>query len=194
MPKFLQGESVRCGRVILGTLPCVLITSLNQDANIGDKCQFRHDEAHGQPSKTSKKRSVALLEDSYTICLCVSRFSSEKIHSTEKGEYWDQIAPSSFPRARSTTSKFGKVRVHREELSQKCETHERNPCAFGFEERTQDETLHQERCARRMSTGSQIRSKLRFTLLLNPGQRQHPRQNLQRSENSCLSSEHQCIC
>ena len=155
----------------------------------GDKCQFRHDEAHGQPSKTSKKKSVALLEDSYTICLCVSRFSSEKIFSTEEGEYWDQIAPSSFPRARGHHIKIRESKGPSRGIIQKCEPHERNPCAFGFEERAQDETLHQERCASRMSTGSQIRSKLRFTLLLNPGQRQHPRQNLQRSENSWLSQE-----
>ena len=32
---------------------------------------------------------------------------------------------------------------------QKCDPHERNPCAPRFEERTQDDTLHQERCARR---------------------------------------------
>ena len=31
---------------------------------------------------------------------------------------------------------------------QKCEPHEGNPCAAKFAERTQDETLHQERCAR----------------------------------------------
>ena len=36
-------------------------------------------------------------------------------------------------------------------IIQKCEPHERNPCAPMFEERTQDETLHQERCARRVA-------------------------------------------
>ena len=189
MPKFLQGESVRCGRVILGTLPCVLITSLNQDANMATNANSDTMRLMGSPSKTSKKRSVALLEDSYTICLCVSRFSSEKIFSTEKGEYWDQIAPSSFPRARGHHIKIRESKGPSRGIIQKCEPHERNPCAFGFEERAQDETLHQERCARRLSAGSQIRNKLRLTLLLNPGQRQHPRQNLQRSENSWLSQE-----
>ena len=41
-------------------------------------------------------------------------------------------------------------------ITPKCETHERNPCAPRLEERTQDETLHQERCARRLSTGSKF--------------------------------------
>ena len=36
----------------------------------GDKCQFRHDEADGEPSKKSRKGSVALLKDSIQfVCL-----------------------------------------------------------------------------------------------------------------------------
>ena len=41
--------------VIYGTRPCVSITSLNPDAQDGDKCRFRHVEADGQPSKKPKK-------------------------------------------------------------------------------------------------------------------------------------------
>ena len=36
-------------------------------------------------------------------------------------------------------------------LIQKCEPHERSPCAPRFEDRTEDETLHQERYARRVA-------------------------------------------
>ena len=61
----------------------------------------------------------------YTFGLCVSRFSSDKKKPKRKG-------PS-------------------RGVTQKCEPHERNPCAPKFEERTQDETLHQERCARRVA-------------------------------------------
>ena len=39
-----------------------------------------------------------------------------------------------------------------------------------------------------------IRTKLRFTFLLKPGQRRRPLQNLLRNENSSLSLEHQCTC
>ena len=49
--------------------------------------------------------------------------------------------------------KFGKERVHREDLSQKCAPHERSPCAPKFEERSHEES-------------SRIGTKLRFTLLL----------------------------
>ena len=45
----------------------------------------------------------------------------------------------------------GKIRVHREGVTHKCEPHERSPCAPSFAERTQDETLHQERRARRIA-------------------------------------------
>ena len=33
-----------------------------------------------------------------------------------KRSNWDQLAPSNSPRARGTTQKFGKERVHRDEL------------------------------------------------------------------------------
>ena len=63
-------------------------------------------------------------------------------------ENWDQNTPSTSPRARRTKSKFGEERVHREELPPKCAPHERSPCAPKLEERSHEETLHHERCAR----------------------------------------------
>ena len=80
----------------------------------------------------------------------VSRFPSEQIYSTER-ENWDHFTPSNSPRARGTTSKFGKRNGPSQGIIQKCEPHERDPCAPKFEERTQDETLQQERCARRVA-------------------------------------------
>ena len=44
--------------------------------------------------------------------------------------------------------KFGKERGPSREFRQKCESHERSPCAPKFAEKTKEETLHQERCAR----------------------------------------------
>ena len=92
-------------------------------------------------------------------------------------------------------------RKGREASFRKCEPHEGNPCAPRFEDRTQDETLHQERCARREAwdLAKQVyklknTDKLRFILLLKPGQRRRPLQNLQRNEHSWLTPEHQCTC
>ena len=47
----------------------------------------------------------------------------------------------------------------------------------------------------RRGTGSgEIRAKRRSALLLKPGQRQRPFQNIQRNENSWVIAEHQCTC
>ena len=45
--------------------------------------------------------------------------------------------------------KFGKEKGPSHGLIQKCDPQERNPCATKFEDRTQQETLQRERCARR---------------------------------------------
>ena len=112
----------------------------------GNRCYFRHVEADEKPSKNSKKGgakgSVALLRLS-TQLGCVSRDS----HSRKSVR--DQITPSNSPRVRFTKQKFGRKGPSRGVI-QKCEPHERSPCAPRFEERSQDETSHQERCARRL--------------------------------------------
>ena len=62
-------------------------------------------------------------------------------------------------------------------IIQKCVPHERSPCAPRFEERSQDETSHPERCARRVAwdlgekclQAQKIRIKLCFSILLKPG-------------------------
>ena len=40
---------------MIGTLPCVPVTGLNQDANMANNCRFRHAQVDGQSSKKSKK-------------------------------------------------------------------------------------------------------------------------------------------
>ena len=96
------------------------------------------------------------------------------------------------------TVKFSKGTVHpikiRERkgpsrgVIQKCEPHERNPCAPRFEERTRDETSHQDAPAEWRGTWRKylqaMLTKLRFILLLKPGQCQRLLQNLQKNENS----------
>ena len=64
------------------------------------------------------------------------------------------------------------------------EPQERSPCAPKLEETSHEETLHQERCARRVAwnlakifTSSRMRTNLRFVLLLKPGQCWRPLQN-----------------
>ena len=117
----------------------------------GDKCNFLHPEAVGQPSKMSEKGgakgSVALLKE--TIHLGVSHDSPQRKSILRENEKLGS----------NHTVKFSKVTVRRVKLRekmgpsqgiiQKCEPQERNPWAPKFEERTQDETLEHERWARR---------------------------------------------
>ena len=63
---------------------------------------------------------------------------------------WDRNTPSNSPRALGAKSKFGTERSHREDLFKSVNYHERGPCAPKFEERALEETLQQERCARRV--------------------------------------------
>ena len=67
------------------------------------------------------------------------------------------------------------------DVTQKCEPHERNPCASKFTERTQEETMHQERFPRGVTWGLtksvyklKNTNKATCSLLLKPGQRRRP--------------------
>ena len=116
----------------------------------GEKCRFRHVEAGGQPSKVAEKwceRISCLIKGVCTIGLCVSRVSTDKV-SSKRGN-WDEIALSTSPRAGGNTLKLRKEKGPSRGVTQKCEPHKRYPCDPKFEERTQDETLHEEGCSRR---------------------------------------------
>ena len=164
----------------------------------GAKCVFRHAEVDSQPDKKQKKnggKDQLLHERSlYHWVVCLQILIRENLFYG-KLENWDRNTPSNSPRARGTKLKFGKERAHREELFERV-------CLMSVDEkRTPDKILHQERCARRvasnlakMSTSSKTRRKLRFNLLLKPGQCWRPLQNLQKNENSWLTPEHQCTC
>ena len=58
----------------------------------GNRCYFRHVEADGVPSKKVEERWCerisCLIKVVPTIGLCVSRFPSEKICSTERRKFW----------------------------------------------------------------------------------------------------------
>ena len=135
-------------------LPCVSITSLNQGAHMAKNADSNTLRLMGlQQSKKSKKSgvkgSVALVKESIQLG-CVSQDSHPRKSIPRKERKLGS----------NHTVKFSKDTWHHKKNSgkgpsrgviQKCEPHERNPRAPRFEERTQDETLHQERCARRVA-------------------------------------------
>ena len=150
----------------------------------GNTCFFRHVEAEEKPSKKSKKvcakGSVALMkefiqlgcvfEDSYprqSILRQQGKLGSKHAVKFSKGT-WHQI-------------KYRERKGPSRGIIQRCESHERRLCAPKFEERSHEETLHQERCARgvawnlaKIFTSSIMRTKLRFILLSKPGQCRRP--------------------
>ena len=100
---------------------------------------FRHTEAGGQPSKKSKKGgaegSVALLKE--TIHLgCASHDAPQR----------KSVLRESGKLGSNHTVKFSKATTRPVKTWEK---KTRNPWAPQFEERTQDETLKQEQCARK---------------------------------------------
>ena len=78
------GEIVRIRHLIIGTLPRVSITSLNQDANMATNVDSDTLRLMVSPAKCHRwcGRISCFIKGVYTIGLCVSRFSSEKIYST----------------------------------------------------------------------------------------------------------------
>ena len=93
MPKLPQGEVYEPVMFFFGTLQCVSITSLNQDAHLAKNADSDTLRLMGIPAKSRRKVVV------YTIGLILMR----EIQSYGKKENSDRIAPSKSPRARGTT-------------------------------------------------------------------------------------------
>ena len=119
----------------------------------GNKCYFRHVEADETPNKKSKKggakRSVALLKESIQLG-CVAQDSHPRQSTQRKeGKLRSNHAARFSKRHVAPQIKIRERKGPSRGIIQKREPHERSPCAPKFEERSQEETLHQERCARR---------------------------------------------
>ena len=116
----------------------------------GDKCRFRHTEVDGQPSGKVEEKwcqvSGASLKESLQLG-CVSQDSNSRRCILRKG-----CNMGSNHTVKVSTGTWHHIKIRERKgpsrgVIQKCEHHERNPCAPRCDERTQDETLQQERCA-----------------------------------------------
>ena len=83
---------------------------------------------------------------SHTIWLCISRFSSEKIKAALKGKLGPRHAVK-FPKGAWHQIKIRERKGPSPGITQKCDSHERGPCASKFGERSYQGIAHQERCA-----------------------------------------------
>ena len=168
------------------------------DANLAtnaDSDTLRQLRSRAKRSKKGgAKGSVALLKESFLLG-CLSQDSyPRRFFYVKKGRLGPKYAVR-FSKGTSHRKKFGKERVHR------CEPHERSPCAPSFEERSQDETFHQERCARGVARDLaqnvyKLKNADKTTFLIplpKPGQCWGLLQNLQRNDSQSIQ-EHQCTC
>ena len=100
------------------------------------------------PKTISGERISCFINGVFTNVLCVSRFFSEKVYSEERRKIGIKTR-CQFPKGTWHQIKIRARKGPTQGIIQKCEPHECSPCASRFEERSQGETLKQERCARR---------------------------------------------
>ena len=91
------------------------------------------------------------LKESIQLGCFVSRFPSEHVYSAERLKIGIKSHRQLLQGHVAPHKKIGERKGPSRGVTHKCEPRERSPCAPRFEERTQDETLHQERCARRVA-------------------------------------------
>ena len=113
----------------------------------GDKCLFRLVESEGKPSKKSKG-TVAILKESIQLG-CVSQDSYLRKSIQRKSGKLGSNHTVKLSKGTWHHIKIRKRKGPSRGVIQKCAPHERSACAPKFDERSQDETLQQERCARR---------------------------------------------
>ena len=145
----------------------------------GNNCLCRHADGEEKPSKRSKSASTqgagAILKEE-RVQGCVSQNSVPKKSVLRKaGQTRLNASPGHAIKFSERTWYEIPIRESKgpsRDVIQKGESHERNPCAPKFEERTLEETSRQEECARKAAKDLarkiyklKARTKLRFTLL-----------------------------
>ena len=118
----------------------------------GRTCFFRHVEGDEKPSKKSKKGgakgSVVFFKEFTQLC-CVSQDSYPRKSILRKERKLGSKHAVKFSKGTWHQHKIRERKVPSRGIIQECAPHERSPCAPQFEERTHEETLHQERYARK---------------------------------------------
>ena len=118
----------------------------------GDKCHFRHVEAEGKPNEKSKKGgangSVAIVKEFFQVC-CESQDSDPRKSIPREPRMLGTEHAVKFSKGTWHQIKIRERKGPSRGIIQKSAPHERCLCAPKFEERSHEETLHQERCARK---------------------------------------------
>ena len=111
-------RNILWGKCTYPSLPCVSITSLNQECKYDDKSRFRHVEGDGQPIKKSNKGgvkgSVASLKESILLG-CVSQDSHPRKSILRKEGKLGSHHTVKFSNRTWYHTKTGERKIHREE-------------------------------------------------------------------------------
>ena len=116
------------------------------------QCHFRHVEAEERPSKKSKKGgakgSVAFVK-AFTQLGCVSQDSYARTSIVREPGMFGSKHTVKFSKATWHQIKIQERKGPSRGIIPKCTAHERTPRAMKFWERSHEETLHPEGCARK---------------------------------------------
>ena len=132
-------------------------TSLRPDAYVAknadsDMLRLRRSPAKKQ-RKVVRKDQLHYRRSLQNWVVCLKILIRENLFYVKK-EDWDQNTPSNSPRAPGAQIKIRERKGPLRGIIPKCEPHERSPCSPTFGERSHEETLHQERCARKVALDS----------------------------------------
>ena len=137
-------------------LPVCLNYKSEKGCAHGDKCHFRHVEAEGKPNKKKSKKSgakgsVASLRESFQLGCEVNLqiLNRENLSILRES---GKLGSKHTVKVSKSTWHLIKIRERKgpsRSIIQKCAPHERGRRAAKFEERSHEETLHKERCARK---------------------------------------------
>ena len=151
--KVTAEEIAQIRRVSIGNSPVCQNFKYESGCKFGDKCLFRHTEADGQPSEKSKKccgkGSVASPKESKQLgCVSQDAEPPKKSSLRKRGKLGSNFTVTFCQGTWHHLKKSGKKGSIARSYSKVSTSRTQSVCAK-FEDRTLQEDLHQERCARR---------------------------------------------
>ena len=139
-----------------GILRSACSTSQKKGCRFGEKCSYAHRQVDEQPSKKSKKNgdksAVAMLKSSRQLG-CVSQDMEPPKSSSILRKSSNVLKPIRCVQFTEAVVRDANIRDENPSLGMICpgDPHQRNPNVPKFEDRSQEETEWQERCARESS-------------------------------------------
>ena len=133
--------------------PECLFHKSEKGCRFGEKCSYAHRQVDEQPSIRSKKNgdksAVAMLKITQQLG-CVSQDMEPPKSSSIVRKSSNIRKPIRCVRFTKAVVRHADIREHNPSLGMICpgDNHQRNPSAPNFEDRSQEETEWQERCAR----------------------------------------------